>query len=71
MALDMHNVTDRISFDTSGRTLRWGDVPKYDGRPVAFSALGSHGLWPTAGEHMYINVSVDGQGSTGHTLEVV
>lgn len=36
-------------------TMRWGDVPKYDGRPVAFSALGSHGLWPTAGEHLYIN----------------
>jgi hypothetical protein len=37
--------------------MRWGDVEKVDGRTVAYSAAGSHGLWPDAGEHSYAEVS--------------
>ncbi|KAL7416806.1 hypothetical protein BDY24DRAFT_438628 [Mrakia frigida] len=34
-------------------TVRWEDVTKEDGRPVAFSASGSHGLWSRPGSHVY------------------
>jgi hypothetical protein len=37
--------------------MRWGDVEKVDGRAVGYSAAGSHGLWPDAGEHSYAEVS--------------
>jgi len=38
------------------RTIRWADVAKIDGRPIAYSAAGSHGLWPTPGDHVYADV---------------
>lgn len=41
----------------SAGTMRWGDVEKVDGRAVGYSAAGSHGLWPDAGEHSYAEVS--------------
>jgi hypothetical protein len=37
--------------------MRWEDAPKFDGRPIAYSAAGSHGLWATPGSHVYANVS--------------
>lgn len=40
----------------TGSTTRWSDVPKVDGRPEAFSAAGSHGLWPSPGDHVFANV---------------
>lgn len=46
----------RISY-LAHSTLRWPDAPKTpDGRPIAYSAEGSHGLWPEAGEHFYANI---------------
>lgn len=37
----------------SAGTYRWEDVEKIDGRPVAYIAHGSHGVWPNAGKHVY------------------
>ncbi|KAK4688986.1 hypothetical protein P7C73_g1122, partial [Tremellales sp. Uapishka_1] len=37
-------------------TVRWEDVETIDGRPVAYSAAGSHGLWPVPGRHEYANL---------------
>ncbi|ORX38556.1 hypothetical protein BD324DRAFT_621352 [Kockovaella imperatae] len=36
---------------TVSGTLRWKDVEKEDGRPVGYIAAGSHGIWPTPGNH--------------------
>lgn len=45
---------------TGGRfaagTSRWVDVPLIDDRPVAYAAAGSHGIWPSPGDHVYANV---------------
>ena len=38
-------------------TVRWKDVEKVDDRPVAYCAAGSHGLWPTPGQHELAPVS--------------
>lgn len=40
----------------SAGTVRWEDVLKVDGRPVAYSAMGSHGVWPAPGNHVYAHV---------------
>lgn len=35
-------------------TLRWVDVPQTsDGRPIAYSAAGSHGVWDSPGVHTF------------------
>ena len=40
-------------------TIQWSSVPKVNGadRPKGYIALGSHGIWPSAGSHAYVNVS--------------
>lgn len=38
-------------------TVRWQDVAQRDGRPIAYSAAGSHGLWPTPGLHVYAQLA--------------
>ena len=40
----------------SAGTTRWIDVPQHDGRPIAYSAAGSHGLWPNPGDHVLAHV---------------
>lgn len=41
----------------SAGTVRWEDVEKVDDRPVAYVAMGSHGVWPEPGDHVYADVS--------------
>ena len=37
----------------------WNDVEKIDAtHPVAYTALGSHGMWSTEGKHIYVNAFV-------------
>ncbi|EIW67305.1 hypothetical protein TREMEDRAFT_33600, partial [Tremella mesenterica DSM 1558] len=36
----------------SAGTVRWEDVTQVEGRPVAYAAAGSHGIWPGPGEHL-------------------
>ncbi|ODN78952.1 hypothetical protein L202_04467 [Cryptococcus amylolentus CBS 6039] len=40
----------------SAGTLRWEDVEKVGERPVAYVAMGSHGIWPDPGEHVYAEI---------------
>jgi len=48
-------VVHRESLALGQGTMRWEDVPKFDGRPIAYSAAGSHGLWATPGRHVFAN----------------
>lgn len=41
----------------SAGTVRWEDVEKVDDRPVAYVAMGSHGVWPEPGDHVYADAS--------------
>ncbi|WWD19011.1 hypothetical protein CI109_103468 [Kwoniella shandongensis] len=41
----------------SAGTIRWEDVIKHDGRPVAYSAAGSHGIWNEPGDHIYADLA--------------
>lgn len=41
----------------SAGTVRWEDVEKLQDRPVAYVAMGSHGVWPEPGDHVYADVS--------------
>lgn len=41
----------------SAGTVRWEDVEKFQDRPVAYVAMGSHGVWPEPGDHIYADVS--------------
>ncbi|OCF37868.1 hypothetical protein I316_00092 [Kwoniella heveanensis BCC8398] len=36
----------------SAGTFRWEDIERFDGRPVAYAAAGSHGIWPDPGDHV-------------------
>ncbi|WVO22957.1 uncharacterized protein IAS62_004301 [Cryptococcus decagattii] len=40
----------------SAGTVRWEDVEKLQGRPVAYVAMGSHGVWPEPGDHVYADL---------------
>ncbi|OXL07984.1 hypothetical protein C348_03851 [Cryptococcus neoformans Gb118] len=40
----------------SAGTVRWEDVEKVDDRPVAYVAMGSHGVWPEPGDHVYADL---------------
>ncbi|WVQ74817.1 hypothetical protein IAR50_004423 [Cryptococcus sp. DSM 104548] len=40
----------------SAGTLRWEDIEKVGERPVAYVAMGSHGIWPDPGEHVYAEI---------------
>ncbi|GMK59779.1 hypothetical protein CspeluHIS016_0803850 [Cutaneotrichosporon spelunceum] len=37
----------------SAGTYRWSDLERFGERPIAYVASGSHGVWPTAGKHVY------------------
>ncbi|KAK8854841.1 hypothetical protein IAR55_003580 [Kwoniella newhampshirensis] len=41
----------------SAGTIRWEDVIKHKGRPVAYSAAGSHGIWNEPGDHIYAELA--------------
>jgi hypothetical protein len=49
-------MTDVHAGAGSAGTVKWSDVTKIDGRPVAYVAEGIHGLWPTATNNVYVNV---------------
>jgi hypothetical protein len=53
---DSHRADTHSGARFSAGTIRWTDVPKVDDRPVAFVAAGSHGVWPTPGDHVYADV---------------
>ncbi|KAL7423849.1 Vacuolar protein sorting-associated protein 62 [Cryptotrichosporon argae] len=40
----------------SAGTVRWEDIEKHEGRPVGYAAAGSHGMWPTPGDHIYAHL---------------
>ncbi|CDZ98346.1 Vacuolar protein sorting-associated protein 62 [Phaffia rhodozyma] len=49
ISVDYLSHTGRFNYGT----MPWNKVTKEDGRPVGYAAMGSHGLWPTEGEHVY------------------
>ncbi|WVR07477.1 hypothetical protein IAU60_004519 [Kwoniella sp. DSM 27419] len=58
--IDGTPVSADFTTHTGGRfnagTFRWQDMELIDGRPVAYAAAGSHGIWPTPGDHIYAHV---------------
>ncbi|MEN9406214.1 MAG: hypothetical protein RLZ12_498 [Bacillota bacterium] len=36
----------------------WGSFPKQDTHPILYAAQGSHGLWPTVGENLYLLIDI-------------
>jgi hypothetical protein len=54
--LDLNPVLVYYSVHDFSYTIAWNDAEKYGGHPVAYSAWGSHGLWPSVGDHKYKDV---------------
>lgn len=51
----------------SAGTVRWEDVEKVHDRPVAYVAMGSHGVWPEPGDHVYADVRLSSFTARIHT----
>ncbi|RSH81992.1 Vacuolar protein sorting-associated protein 62 [Apiotrichum porosum] len=55
----VNGTAESADFDThsggkfSAGTYRWQEIERFNDRPVAYIAMGSHGMWPVPGKHVY------------------
>jgi hypothetical protein len=50
-----------FSMHDTGQAVAWPAAEKIDSHPIVYSAWGSHGIWPAAGQHVYKDLSILGK----------